>query len=180
MSEREKLASKIEDAYRISQEPSHFVNACGLFGSEWQLIVSALRASPDAPEAEPPETVAFRKRLADLSSRMLQSGDQGHDHRIHVTQLDAEDVFAASVAPYRTLSARPASEAQTIERLREALEPFVQYYEDICFNLRKQPFPESAAIEERGERHARVSWAAYRKLIAALAMSAADCAGGEQ
>jgi hypothetical protein len=64
--------------------------------------------------------------------------------------------------------------------LREALEPFVQYYEDIRFNLRKQPFPDSAAIEERGERHARVSWQQFYALMDALAMSAADCAkGGE-
>lgn len=54
------------------------------------------------------------------------------------------------------------------DRLRAALAPFMEYYNDIRFNLRKQPRPTDAAIEERGERVACVTWAEFYALRDAL------------
>lgn len=53
-------------------------------------------------------------------------------------------------------------------RMRAAIAPFLRYYDDIRFNLRKQPRPDSAAIEERGERNTRVTWAEFYALHAAI------------
>ena len=56
-----------------------------------------------------------------------------------------------------------AAEAQ-VKSLRAAAAPFMRYYDDIHFNLRKQPRPTDAAIEERGERIACVTWAEFYAL----------------
>jgi hypothetical protein len=50
------------------------------------------------------------------------------------------------------------------EQMAAALEPFINFYNDIRFNLRKQPRPTDAAVEERGERVAVITWADFYKL----------------
>lgn len=54
------------------------------------------------------------------------------------------------------------------DRLRAAIAPFLRYLEDIQFNLRKQPRPTDAAIEEKGERIATVTWAEFYALRRAI------------
>ncbi len=56
-----------------------------------------------------------------------------------------------------------------IERMRAAVAPFLRFYDDIRFNLRKQPRPTDAAIEERGERMACVTWEEFAALRKAFA-----------
>lgn len=61
-----------------------------------------------------------------------------------------------------------------IERLRAVCAPFMRYLDDIRFNRRKQPKPTDAAIEERGERVAIVTWEEFYALRAALEQNAAE------
>jgi hypothetical protein len=66
------------------------------------------------------------------------------------------------------LTKRLAERGEELERLRDAVAPFLRYYEDIRFNLRKQPHPDEAALEERGERRAVVTWAEFYALHDAM------------
>lgn len=58
-----------------------------------------------------------------------------------------------------------------IERLRAVLEPFLRFYDDIRFNLRKQPSPFDPAVAERGERNASLTWADFYNLRDAMRVS---------
>jgi hypothetical protein len=58
--------------------------------------------------------------------------------------------------------------ADEIERLRKACAPFLRFYEDIRFNLRKHPRPNEAAVYENGERIAFITWAEFYALNDAL------------
>jgi hypothetical protein len=72
--------------------------------------------------------------------------------------LETRDKIAA--ARERQLAAAVADN----RRLRDAVMPFLRYYHDIRFNLHKEPRPSDAAIEERGERMACVTWAEFYAL----------------
>jgi hypothetical protein len=51
-----------------------------------------------------------------------------------------------------------------IAQLRAAAAPFLRYYDDIRFNLRRQPRPSDAAVSEMGERCPVITWAEFYAL----------------
>jgi hypothetical protein len=79
---------------------------------------------------------------------------------IAMIRLDSAPEF--SEACFEDLARKHLADQR--DALRAAVAPFLRYYDDIRFNLRKQPRPTDAAIEECGERVACVTWEEFYAL----------------
>lgn len=147
-------ANSVDGGYAISINPVY----------DWIDRLDAILALPAVSGAD---AVGEREACAKIADDLATAY---HAERDHTRGAEAREKCLLSALTAVDIARRirsrpsPAPHSGQVERLREAVEPFIQFYEDICFNLRKQPHPGDSAIEESGERRASVSWAAFYKL----------------
>lgn len=74
--EAEKLAAKIDSAFKVASNPDHYVPVAGLLGKEWQAVVAALRrAQPPQPSGDVKELVERLKQEIDAEHPFSDSCD---------------------------------------------------------------------------------------------------------